>query len=111
MAEDRLHEEPLFLACTRPSMIAGVTVEALVINVIVTSIIFLGAGSIFYAAIGLVFHMIFRAICKVDHNQFRLLFAWLNSKGRSRTKDYWGASTVSPLTIKKPESVKDLLSA
>lgn len=111
MAEARLHEEPLFLACTRPTMIAGVTIEAMALNVILTCIIFLGAGSIFYVVIGFVFHMIFRAICKVDHNQFRVLFAWLNSKGRSRTKEYWGASTISPLTVKKPGTLKDVTNA
>ena len=74
MAEEPLREETLFLACTRPSMIAGVTIEAMVINVIATSIVFLAVGSIFYALIGGVFHLAFRAICKIDHNQFRVFF-------------------------------------
>lgn len=92
-------------------MIAGVTVEAMAINVIVTCIIFLGAGSIAYMIIGVVIHFVFRAICVIDHNQFRVLFAWVQTKGRSRTKDYWNASTHAPLSVVKPKSAKDMAHA
>ena len=35
MVEDRLIDEPLFLACTRPAMVVGVPMEAMGVNVIV----------------------------------------------------------------------------
>lgn len=106
-----LTEDLLFLACTRPAMLAGVTLEALWVNVLLTSICFLVGHSLLYFGIGIVLHLIFRAICSVDHNQFRILFAWLNSKGLARTKDYFGAATYTPLKIKKPRTYKDLLNA
>ena len=40
----RLTEDTLFLACTRPAMIAGVTMEAMALNVMFSCILFLVAG-------------------------------------------------------------------
>ena len=37
MAEERLVEDPLFLACTRPAMVMGVPMEAMGVNVKSTS--------------------------------------------------------------------------
>ena len=61
-----LEEDTLFLACTRPAMIGGVTMEAMGINMIFTTILFIVAGSVAYALVGLVFHVIFKAIVKHD---------------------------------------------
>ena len=44
-----LEEDTLFIACTRPAMIAGVTMEAMGINVMATTIFYLAAGSVAYA--------------------------------------------------------------
>ncbi len=52
-------EDTLFLACTRPAMVAGVTMEAMGINVMATTIFYLLAGSISYALVGIVFHFVF----------------------------------------------------
>ncbi|ULR47568.1 VirB3 family type IV secretion system protein [Rhizobium sp. K102] len=63
-----LEEDILFLACTRPAMIAGVTMEAMGVNIMLTTILYITAGSIAYALVGLVFHVVFRALVKHDHN-------------------------------------------
>ncbi|WP_390625036.1 type IV secretion system protein VirB3 [Pseudorhizobium xiangyangii] len=102
----RLTEDPLFLACTRPAMVGGVTIEAMGANVVLTAMVFLAGGSLLYFSVGLLLHLLFRAICKVDHNQFRVLAAWLNSKGRARTKDYFGAATYTPLVIRKSKKAR-----
>jgi type IV secretion system protein VirB3 len=60
-------------------MIAGVTMEAMGINVIVTCLVFILAGNIFYALIGIIFHLILRGLCKYDHNMFRVLANYLDS--------------------------------
>lgn len=49
----RLTEDTLFLACTRPAMIAGVTMEAMALNVMFSCILFLVAGSILYGLVAL----------------------------------------------------------
>lgn len=103
-----LEEDALFLACTRPAMIAGVTMEALGMNIMTTTILFITAGSIAYALVGVVFHLVFRALVKHDHNMFRILLAWVETRGRSRNSFYWGGATVSPLRVARRFDERDL---
>lgn len=100
--------DTLFLACTRPAMFAGVTVEAMGVNVFVTTLLFLGLGSIFYALIGIVLHGLCRIIVRHDHNAFRVLAGWADTKGRYRTTTYWGGSSVTPLRLKRTYDTGDL---
>ncbi len=101
MVADRptLEDDTLFIACTRPAMIAGVTMEAMGLNVMATTIFYLAAGSVAYALVGVVFHFVFRALVKHDHNMFRILVAWVETRGRSRNSGYWGGATLSPLRL------------
>ena len=39
-ADERLTEDTLFLACTRPAMIAGVPMEAMGLNLMVTATVY-----------------------------------------------------------------------
>jgi type IV secretion system protein VirB3 len=103
-----LEEDTLFLACTRPAMIAGVTMEAMGINIMLTTILYIIAGSIAYALIGVVFHLVFRALVKHDHNMFRILLAWIETRGRSRNTSYWGGTTLSPLKLVRRYDERDL---
>ncbi|MBF9235607.1 type IV secretion system protein VirB3 [Microvirga alba] len=105
--DDSLHEDPLFLACTRPAMIGGVTMEAVGVNVLFSCILFIAAGNIFYMAIGGVLHLICRALCKHDPNIFRVLNAWRETKARCLNRFYWGGSSVSPLKVHRRYNLKD----
>ena len=100
-AEERLTEDPLFLACTRPAMIAGVPMEAMGLNVIVSATIFLAAHSLLYLLIAPAMHFVFRAICKHDHNAFRVLWMFVDTKGRARNGAVWGGSSATPLPLKR----------
>jgi type IV secretion system protein VirB3 len=100
MVDERLVEDTLFLACTRPAMIAGVTMEAMGLNVMLSCILFLVAGSILYGLVAIPIHLACRAICRHDPNQFRILFAWLETKGRHRNGALWGGSSCTPLRLK-----------
>jgi type IV secretion system protein VirB3 len=99
VTEDRLIEDPLFLACTRPAMVLGVPMEAMGANVIVSGVVFLIGGSLLYLLVAPALHLVFRAICRADHNAFRLLFVYVDTKGRCRNGALWGGSSVSPLPI------------
>ncbi|GAA5543924.1 type IV secretion system protein VirB3 [Ochrobactrum soli] len=103
-----LEEDTLFLACTRPAMIAGVTMEAMGINVMLTTILYIAAGSIAYALVGIAFHFVFRTLVKHDHNMFRILLAWVETRGRSRNAAYWGGATLSPLKLVRRYDERDL---
>lgn len=104
----KLTEDTLFIACTRPAMIAGVTMEAMGMNIMLTTILYIIAGSIAYALIGVVFHVVFRALVKHDHNMFRILLAWMETRGRSRNNFYWGGATLSPLKLARHYNEGDL---
>ena len=109
MAEERLIDDPLFLACTRPAMVMGVPMEAMGVNVIVSGVIFLVGGSLLYLLAAPAMHLVFRAICKADHNAFRLLFVYIDTKGRSRNSGLWGGSSTSPLPLSRRYAPGELL--
>lgn len=110
MASSRptLEEDTLFIACTRPAMIAGVTMEAMGVNIMLTTILYIVAGSIAYALVGAAFHLLFRALVKHDHNMFRILLAWVETRGRSRNSNYWGGATLTPLRLARRFDERDL---
>lgn len=99
MAEERLTEDPLFLACTRPAMVMGVPIEAMGVNVILSGLVFLIGGSLLYLLAAPALHLVFRAVCRADHNAFRLLFVYVDTKGRARNSALWGGSSPSPLPL------------
>ncbi|MCW8060575.1 type IV secretion system protein VirB3 [Agrobacterium tumefaciens] len=103
-----LEEDTLFLACTRPAMIGGVTMEAMGVNMIFTTILFIVAGSVAYVLVGLVFHVIFKAIVKHDHNMFRVLLGWIETRGRARNNGFWGGSSLTPMKLVRRYDERDL---
>lgn len=103
-----LEEDTLFIACTRPAMVAGVTMEAMGVNIMLTTTLYIVAGSIAYALVGVVFHLLSRALVRHDHNMFRILLAWVETRGRSRTSGYWGGSSISPLRLSRFYDERDL---
>ncbi len=103
-----IEEDILFLACTRPAMIGGVTMEAMGLNVMLTTILYITAGSLAYALVGVVFHFLFRTLLKHDHNMFRILLSWIETRGRSRNTSYWGGATLSPLRLTRRYDERDL---
>ena len=107
----RLEQDICFLACTRPAMFLGVTMEAFGFNVIGSTIAFLLLGSIRYATIGIVIHFVFRALIWHDHNRFRILLAWIETRGRMRNGLHWGGSTVSPMPIGRNHTPTDFRDA
>ena len=107
-AEVRLVEDPLFLACTRPAMVAGVPMEAMAANVIVSAIVFLAAHALLYLLIAPVLHLVFRAICKHDPNAFRVLWQFVETKGRSRNSATWGGSSATPLPVRRAFSPSEV---
>ncbi|HEV2603756.1 MAG TPA: type IV secretion system protein VirB3 [Microvirga sp.] len=105
---ERLVEDTLFLACTRPAMIGGVTMEAMGLNVIFSCVLFLVCGSVVYGLVAVPIHLAARALCRHDPNQFRLLFAWIETKGRHRNGGVWGGSSYTPLRLRRRYHPREL---
>ena len=95
--DDAVAEDVLFLACTRPAMVMGAPMEAVGINIIVSACAFLAAHSLLYLLVAPALHLVFRAVCRTDHNAFRVLFLFVQTKGRARTVAAWGGSSSPPL--------------
>ncbi len=100
MQLEELTEDDLFLACTRPAMWRGVPLEALAINGMATSIVFVMVGNPFYMLIGVAVHYATRALVSHDYNMFRTLRLWVETKGRACNKGRWGGSSISPLPLR-----------
>jgi type IV secretion system protein VirB3 len=99
--EERLAEDTLFLACTRPAMFLGVPMEAMGINIIFSAIAFLAGHSFLYLLIAPALHLVFKAICKSDHNAFRVIWMFVETKGRARNGGIWGGSSTTPLPLRR----------
>lgn len=100
--QNRLNEDILFLACTRPAMIAGVTYGAWAVIAMGTLLFFLIGGSLIYLLCGVFGYSICRLICKNNPNQFELITSWLDTKFRCPTRFFWKAVSCSPLRLHKP---------
>jgi type IV secretion system protein VirB3 len=108
-AAERLTEDTLFLACTRPAMILGVPMEAMGLNLMVSATAFLAGRSLLYLLVAPAVHLVFAAICRTDHHAFRLLILFADTKGRARNAGLWGGSSYSPLPVVrrfKPEETR-----
>lgn len=99
--EDRLVEDTLFLACTRPATVAGAPMEAMGVNLIVSASLFLATHSLLYLLVAPALHLVFREICRHDPNAFRVLWMYLQTKARSRTRSLWGGSSSAPLPLRR----------
>ena len=83
---------PLFLACTRPAMVAGAPMEAVGLNLVATTSVFLLAGSPAWLSVGVVLHILFRSICRQDPYAFRVLRLFLQTRAGRASGDFGGVS-------------------
>ena len=93
--------DPLFAGLTRPTMMFGVSVEALIFNFIFTMVLFIGTNSLISLAVFIPIHAVSYLVCLKDPRAFRLLSLALITKGRSVGRRYWGASSSAPLPNKR----------
>jgi type IV secretion system protein VirB3 len=105
---ERLTEDTLFLACTRPALVLGVPMEAMGVNLMLSSVAFLAGGSLLYLLIAPALHVVFQAICKADPNAFRVLYLFVETRGRSRNGGLWGGSSASPLPVRRRFKASEL---
>lgn len=94
----RLVEDTLFLAITRPSTWLGVPLEAALPIAFLAVLMLLATGNPLYAlGFGLAAFAAARLIVRHDANAFRLMMLWVHTKARCRNRTFWGGSSYSPL--------------
>ncbi|MFE0758739.1 type IV secretion system protein VirB3 [Inquilinus sp. NPDC058860] len=105
----RRSEDPLFLACTRPALYAGIPIEAVGVSVMLAGLLspFFFGSLLGFLPLALLFGGICRAITKYDPNAFRVIFCASNTRWRHKTNAFWGGATVSPLRQWRSYSHKD----
>jgi type IV secretion system protein VirB3 len=91
-----IQRDVLFVGATRPSMIAGVTYEALGVEVFITGIANTMTGHPATLLLFPVLHLISYILCMKDPRQFKVLFMYFGTKGRCKNKAFWKASSVAP---------------
>lgn len=94
-------EDMLFLACTRPAMFAGAPMEAVALNIVLSTSVFLAAHTLLALLIAPALHLVAAAICRNEPNAFRLGYLWAETKARARNQALWGGSSVSPLAFRR----------
>ncbi len=92
-----LTTDTLFVGPTRPTMVAGVTLPAFLVNTMLSSIVFLGTNNILYLSVCIPTHAVAYLICLNEPRAFELLHLWIITKGRNLNRRIWGASSYSPL--------------
>lgn len=108
MAEDRLHQDKLYLALTRPTMVLGVPLEAAFISIMVGGLSMIVSDSLFYLLLALPLLIISNFIVKRDQNAFRILFRFFDTGARCRNRAYWGGSSATPLRIQRLYKVTEI---
>lgn len=93
MAAPSLEPPPLFLACTRPAMVAGAPMEAVGLNLIVCACAVLMSRSPAWLLVAPVLHLVFRAIARTDAYAFRILALHLAAQARSAPAPRLGGRT------------------
>ena len=94
--QETITRDVLFVGATRPPMIAGVTMEVYIINVMSSAIIFLAIGNPLYILIGIPIHAISYLICLDEPRRFRLLFLKLKLMSNQRNRMKWQCHSYSP---------------
>jgi type IV secretion system protein VirB3 len=88
--------DPLFLALTRPAMVGGVTYSFLVINLMVTAILFVWTGRFLLILLGVPVHILGYVACLREPRRFDLWWVRLRSCLPTQTRFFWGGNSYRP---------------
>jgi type IV secretion system protein VirB4 len=95
---EKAEAHPLFLALTRPIMVAGVTYNFMVMNAMITTLTFLATGNLLMFLIGIPIHAIGYVLSLKDPRIFDLLSVVLAKHGNCHgiNKRFWQCNTYGP---------------
>lgn len=109
-------EDMLFLALQRPAMKWGVPIVGLMVNLTVSFISGAWAGLLmghnwymfpWFVCVAGAVHLLLRHASNRDHNLLRCKSLWIETKGKSSLKEWWGGSSLSPLPTRWPTRASD----
>jgi type IV secretion system protein VirB3 len=96
-----LTADPVYLALTRPAMIAGVTYAGVLVNAVVTLEAFLLTKNLALLLLALPIHACLWLACLVEPRCFELWLAWgrTSARGWFANRRGWRANSYSPLPL------------
>jgi len=98
----RLEEDTLYLAATRPALFAGVPLPVAAVLLMVAGFLIVFLQNPLYEAVMLPLWLGARVIVARDYNAVNVVFLFLRTAGRSIDSSEWGGASVSPNPIKVP---------
>ncbi len=108
MEEERLNQDTLYLALTRPAMVFGVPLEAAFLSVLIAGLAMIIGDSIFFLILAAPLLGISYFIVKRDQNAFRVLFRFFDTGGKCRNRSHWGGSSPSPQQLQRKYSLEEI---
>ncbi len=94
--QEEIVRDIVFVGATRPAMLFGVTLEAFLLNGLLTSIIFLATGNPLYLFGGLPVHLLCYLICLNEPRRFKLLFLKGKCIAENKNRMFWKCNSYSP---------------
>ena len=88
--------DPLFKGLTRPAMMLGVTYSALVMNMMISLVLFLALNELVWLLLMIPIHGVMYVICRWDVRFFDILTVYLKTKGGDATRSLFKASSYRP---------------
>lgn len=96
--DDRLTTDTLFLALTRPALMAGIPLEAaMLIAVFATALLLAFGNPIIALTVGGALWGVSRLITRRDYNQFRIFSLFGRTKAAAPNRAIWQGSSYAPL--------------
>lgn len=105
-----LEESPLFVAATRPALVAGMPIGLAVAFMMAFALIMILGQDPFYELVLVPLWFAARMIVRYDYNAIRLVTLWLRSSARSFDAHRWGGASPSAFPIRcnsRPRGVLD----
>lgn len=105
-----LDDAPLFVAATRPALVASMPIGLAVTFLMAFALIIIFAENPLYELVLVPVWFGARLIVRYDYNAVRIVSLWLRSAARSIDAPHWGGASPAPFPIRcagRPRGIYD----
>ncbi|KXV19374.1 type IV secretion system protein VirB3 [Acetobacter malorum] len=109
METEKLEEDTLFLAATRPALVAGVPLPLVAVFMMLAGFIIVLIQNPLYELLIVPLWFGARILVSRDYNAVNVVFIYLRTAGRSIDSAVWGGASVSPNPLKVSKRGRGML--
>jgi type IV secretion system protein VirB3 len=106
---ERLQEDTLYLAATRPALFAGVPLPVAGLFLMIAGFVIVFLKNPLYELVMVPLWFGARVIVSRDYNAVNVVVLYLRTAGRSVDSVVWGGASVSPNPIRVPSRGRGIL--